>query len=906
MLSDLSNYFNEIQINFKNFSFLKIIDAKRTISFLKKYKITLNNTYLKDEFLTLKLSFSFLSNINSEETLKEFDIGSNDFIVLMELWQNEAFLKKTLENEKYIQKIFSFPNLIGLLTPEIIKKMIDLFDSDMNLLKSATNVLFFYVLIGNFQTELFQVLLEHNILTKTINFDLFCLLFHYVTEVKSNHLKDIENNSESQSLWSIHWKKILTIKTLNLENHPRLSSRAYKLLFVSFFDDFFFLTKLQTPEILYSNKYYNSNNEAKPLYFENLNDRLKQKVLGFGEEIINEIMIADMHEYDDYIGTFVLELIKILPGLEEINLSGMNFNDDFCEKLSQVLMQSYITKGRVLHLNICHNYRITNVGLKYLYLVFKIARNKFGINSTLKSHESKKVSEKLNTKTLEKQENKLSINFSQILARNKKLNEYHQIFSIQKSKRTEIILNKGFGEFIIHLLNYFLNRKTYMFCYDCELHVCSVCHSFHKLNKQCVNIRTSLFVSTDCKVLKNRIIKNNVKTNTCKNFFIKIFKCFIFPCLCFLRGFLKCFKKTLKTLNKEIITIAEKLSVQPKKTRSLYAFLCDPIKQILIGNISDFKINQEEYKFSENLGDLNKLFDNIILTFYFRVNFVIFLTFCIFPPIFFSNLWYSNLCFFICSISIFLFEFMLTLKIIKIVNLKSPVVKSFSILWYGRTLLGTLIKKYSSYANFVFMIQNFFNGNYIISIFSLCFLSFFYVFASLLFAETGKAIFNIRKIKSTLKENYYEDHLQFFLQRKKSVTVLTPAHNINIASRTALSLEFDCLSNLLDQFSTKNAIRLFGLYVPQIIILSFGKCCFYDIPNFILQIYIYSSYESFDYKSIITLSLTIMSIFKSLLRLFLARASKINKNDFKSLEIPLENEEDLKESEERKIIQFVH
>ena len=80
----------------------------------------------------------------------------------------------------------------------------------------------------------------------------------------------------------------------------------------------------------------------------------------------------------------------------------------------------------------------------------------------------------------------------------------------------------------------------------------------------------------------------------------------------------------------------------------------------------------------------------------------------------------------------------------------------------------------------------------------------------------------------------------------------------------------------------------------------------YDIPNFVLQVYKYSGLSVLDYKSIITLTLSILSIINSFIRLFNAKASRINKQELKSLEKNLEDEENVKESQKKIIVQLVY
>ena len=833
-------------------------------------------------------------------------------------------MKKMVENEENFEKCCNSSNLLACLTPKIFEKMFSFIPIDnIRFFKKLINKLFFYSLISNFQTNLIALLLDHEIFTKMLNLDLFCLLFHYINKIKDNYNgNSLNNNTNSpknpsnylknpiissfskNSLDKLHWRKILNIKSINLTNHPRLSTTSYKILFLSILEQFFFEMKLQTPEVLHTNAYFSSNFSLDSSKFDEINQKLKEKVISFVEEIVKTVFSTDLCEYDDFIGEILLELIKIMPNLQRINFNGMNLNDDFCEKLSSILLEKYFSQGKSLSLSLCRNFRITNVGLKYLYLVYKIARIQ-QINATLKvSEEDKGIKENC---CLKKFETKDKEKFHSLIvgykARFEKFDEYLESSHIQKYKRNSLIMNKGLGVFCVQNLREFFSNKTLKFCYECEHKVCSNCHSFHNLKKKCLN--RSVLVSTDCKVLQNMIKKqlNRPKFNF---FFRGLIRFFMIFSMIFQRIFefiILISKKLREKLDKTL----KRLTASNKISKLSNCFL-----KFFLGSNEDLSIKPEEFKFSEMFFLMNTFLGKSFFICIFRINFLLFPIFCTIPVTFFSNMNYSYLCFFIYSLYLFFFESILSYKLIKIANLKRKVVKSFSILAYGNNLIVTLINKYSSYANFVFVIQNFRNQNFLISIFSLCFLSWFHFYCLLLFIETAKAVCKTCKKHSNSPENFDENYEKTIIsiaenQQHKRFTKQTPAHNINIASRTAILLQFDCLASLLDQFSTKNAVQIYGLYVPEIIVISFGKCFFYDMPNFFLQIYLYSSLKADGFESIVTIILTILSMLKSFKKLLQARATKIDKFDLNSLEFELESLENVKEESKEFIkIRLVH
>ena len=74
---------------------------------------------------------------------------------------------------------------------------------------------------------------------------------------------------------------------------------------------------------------------------------------------------------DDFYGDFILNLILDLPYLNEINLSNLNLGDKFCKGFNSFIDN----EKRFIDLEIMKNSRITNVGLKYLYVSYQILRN---------------------------------------------------------------------------------------------------------------------------------------------------------------------------------------------------------------------------------------------------------------------------------------------------------------------------------------------------------------------------------------------------------------------------------------------------------------------------------------------------------------------------------------------------
>jgi hypothetical protein len=87
----------------------------------------------------------------------------------------------------------------------------------------------------------------------------------------------------------------------------------------------------------------------------------------------------------------LLKIIEELPDLNELILENLNLGDQFCIKLSSYL-QRKIQKNiknekknliisdvdsqlNIMSINLINNPRISNTGIKYLYIVFKTLRD---------------------------------------------------------------------------------------------------------------------------------------------------------------------------------------------------------------------------------------------------------------------------------------------------------------------------------------------------------------------------------------------------------------------------------------------------------------------------------------------------------------------------------------------------
>lgn len=567
-------YFDEIKITFKNFSILNLNDLRTTLQTLRKYKILINNSYLTKEFDTINLTNIINIDFSDENLPFELEMKTNDLTNVLELMANDDFLKWIMQNQTNFNKFCSYPNLVSFITPKNLNKMIEFFQSDKKLLKVYICRLFFCILTGNFYSSMVQYIMDHEVLIKFLTLDLFCLLYHYVNEVNIIKYRMINDSFENKTLWDLHWEKILSIKKINFSNHPCLSSISYKSLFLAIMEQFIFGTKLQAPEVLHNNQYFKMNRSIKSEKFEKLNMRLKEKVLNFAEEMVKSLISTDLQEYDDFTGDIILQLTKVLPNLEVLNLNRLNLNDDFCEKIGEILMTHHFLHGKTFHLSLCHNYRITNVGLKALYLVFKCSHIRLKLNSTLTIYEEKKL-QVTTIKNLQQQNSKILV-FGQVELQTqlKKIHDYLDFFQIQNSKKTTIILNRGLGFFIIKEIGSFLNKKTLKFCYDCETKVCSKCHSFHRLDNKCLN-KVSISLYGDCKTFQNQIRKKHElqKDKKCVKFSKCLMNLIFIPLFWIIREILSFFQKIVSTLDKKTIKLLQTLSFDPnKKKKKVFHF----------------------------------------------------------------------------------------------------------------------------------------------------------------------------------------------------------------------------------------------------------------------------------------------------------------------------------------------
>lgn len=1076
----------------QNFAIIQYKNPEKTLDFLNSHAFTLKNSYFLNNFSTLRINpakAQFLCRMsgktgqtaeNGPETLRNYEIFCENPYILLKLLHDERFLKEITANEENFRFFCSSANLVSLTNATIFAKMMDLFDFDKKkLLQIVVNEAFFHELLGNFHNNMLSFLLDHEILAKMLDLDMFCLLVHYVFEVKlqktcencDSPAKNIENiaktnenpakleeislklkeNSQKPAenaeilLWELHYSKIFCINSLKLANHPRLSSNYYKLLVFTIIESNLFVTKLQIPDVIHENAYFSSKTRVNSRVFREINAKIKTKIESFAEKIMQSVMDTDLSDYDDFVGGLVIELVKNLPNLQKIDLEGMNFNDDFYEKLAFFIMTLYFFKRRAVDLNIRNNFRVTNVGIKYISLIYQFARVKFAMNTTVKifneeeEEDCKNLQE--NCKDLQENDNNLQENTKSFKENTRNMQEntqnmqenaknmqenaknikgnsknfkgntktfkenpniiqgnteksqesairldqlqenlqnsleiaiipsplhqkpseplslrtkiqqnseirhklkaadefleksplsssisprkplqisanthspslqyphkfqnkafpavifrYMQIISKSHSQRSALILNQGLGVFLISQLKTLFPSKKFEFCYECEGRVCSKCHVFHDLSENCCrNLVFSVSAAQRCSVLRaQQSSAAETKKKSCvSRCFAGFFKGISSTFAVFLGVFRRVNEKirSFSAKTAYFLCVKESSAAVSQKNRCFRAFFC--ARRLFFGDSEDFRFDAEHFKVSLNLKAVNTFLRNPAWLRIISCILLINLAICLLGPLLLANLWYSNAIFLAFSLFLLFFETFLSIRAIKLANLQGKVLRNFALLYYGGSLAGTLIKKYSFYANFVFMIENFRVGNYYISAFSLFFLTFFCGFCWFFFARAAHATF-----RSKLKpENYvkefeksFEETLVSLIKNSRSFEYsLHFSHFVNVTARVAIMVEFDCLSAVLNQFSLKNAVKMQGFYVPEVILYSFGKALLYDFPNFLIQLYLFRKLQVYDYKAVFTITLTFLSLFKSLHRVLAARSAKFHWKTIKNLEKP--------------------
>lgn len=86
----------------------------------------------------------------------------------------------------------------------------------------------------------------------------------------------------------------------------------------------------------------------------------------FFNNVRNYINEYDVNKYDDFVNDFIFEIITLLPNLRECDLGWLNMSDIFCFKFSNY----YIHRNPLPSLQINDNYRVTNIGKKYLDVLY--------------------------------------------------------------------------------------------------------------------------------------------------------------------------------------------------------------------------------------------------------------------------------------------------------------------------------------------------------------------------------------------------------------------------------------------------------------------------------------------------------------------------------------------------------
>lgn len=247
----------------------------------------------------------------------------------------------------------------------------------------------------------------------------------------------------------------------------------------------------------------------------------------------------------------------------------------------------------------------------------------------------------------------------------------------------------------------------------------------------------------------------------------------------------------------------EKVPKQGKCLTLLNCFIGDP-------NIED---KNREFKFNKNVTALNEFLGNKWILIFYSFNFLFYYFLVGFLPIYFRGkntvLMEAHYSYAAYAFCVFLFEAIITYSIIQKVNFGSgnKILKDFSIANYLIPLVLSQIKKYDFYTDMIFIISNLNQHHEDIAIISGSFLALTTFVNLVLILAVFKSLLNLnfeRIIGFFQKKNKIYPNPDPLVMANKLV-MQTSNKNINMFCKISALLEFECISNCLDKFSTKNA-----------------------------------------------------------------------------------------------------
>ena len=359
-------------------------------------EVQTNRKYSADDFKRIfvdgnKVNYSFLFTKNKEckfltppavvidEEIKDIEeikmLKSQDWKTIINLLENRQklniiaktpiFLELLCQNELY---------LVNFSVLNFEKMMSDFNSDDYKSIALFLNQIFRTTLNVNMKSDIPALILSISKYCKYLTCESFAFLSFYAKKVNS-----IDKNDElSETQKTIHKQKIESLISLHLEENQYFSTRSCKESLLELIDNKWKLIKLRSPDYFYDNDIFVIETK-KDRNFMKKSTIIQNSINEFYSNIREAIKDFELVSLDDFYGDFILTLFLNLPNLRDINVSNLNLGDKFCEGFNTFVAAEKKKTGhyRFINLEIMNNIRITNVGLKFLYVSYQIMRNYF-------------------------------------------------------------------------------------------------------------------------------------------------------------------------------------------------------------------------------------------------------------------------------------------------------------------------------------------------------------------------------------------------------------------------------------------------------------------------------------------------------------------------------------------------
>lgn len=404
----------ELQDNYVIYNTEVAFNEKRFKSIFSDMKIVLDNPLynpsdnksmsnrekfesdLKRSFKKYSLNYSFLFFDNSEckfitppalkidEEFKEIEevktLKSKDFLKINKLLadiisangRGASIIAKT---PIFVELLCQNEDILVNFSAQHFEKIMKNFNpDDSRSINLFLNKIFCTTLNVNMESEIPAIILSTKGYCKYLTCESFAFLSFYARNVSKIDARAIL--TEKQKL--VHKKKIAGITSLEMEENQYFSTRSCKETLLSLIDNKWKLIKLRSPDYFYDNDNFliQTKKEKK---FAKSSKKIQYSINEFYSHIREAIKDFELVELDDFYGDFILNLFANLPNLKDINVSNLNLGDKFCEGFNTFIAAEKKKLGhyRFINLEILNNIRITNVGLKFLYVSYQIMRNHF-------------------------------------------------------------------------------------------------------------------------------------------------------------------------------------------------------------------------------------------------------------------------------------------------------------------------------------------------------------------------------------------------------------------------------------------------------------------------------------------------------------------------------------------------